>query len=118
MLRMFTFFLFFFVLWAWGCGDAKTCECCKKTSDCEMGLKCVDLIGGEGKVCGSAGINYCSEDACSKSSSSSKLVSENYPLSASDVDEQTLLPDEDAPGTYALVEAFEDLVEEEDIEGE
>lgn len=117
MRKISTLFLLLLTLAAWGCGDGEKCDCCKKQSDCKFGLKCVDLIGGEGKVCGEAGINYCSEDACA-GSSSSKLVSEDYPLTSSDADGQTVLPDGDGQGTYALVEAFEDLVEEDNIDEE
>lgn len=84
-----------------GCGDGKTCDCCKEKKDCEFGLKCVDLIGGSGKVCGSAGINYCSADACA--SSSSGLYDSRPMVSTPETD-----------GTYAVVDAFKDLVEDDD----
>ena len=36
-------------LFATACGDGEVCDCCSSKSDCEFGLKCVDLIGGSGK---------------------------------------------------------------------
>lgn len=93
--------LLFSTLLTLGCGEGKTCDCCTERKDCEFGLKCVDLIGGSGKVCGSAGINYCSEDACSANSSS--LYDGRIELST---------PENN--GTYAVVDAFKDLVEEDE----
>ena len=45
-----------------GCGDGEECDCCDNNFDCKIGLKCVELQGGTGKVCGEIGINYCTED--------------------------------------------------------
>ena len=94
--------LLFSLLGVMGCGDGKTCDCCTKKSDCEFGLKCVELIGGTGKVCGSAGINTCSEDACL--SSNSKLL-----------DDPSIVSHEDADGVYAVTESFMSIFEDEDI---
>ena len=41
------------------CGDGEKCDCCDNDFDCKTGLRCVDLQGGSGKVCGEQGINYC-----------------------------------------------------------
>ncbi len=50
-----------FALVALGCGDGEECDCCDNSFDCKPGLKCVELQGGSGKVCGEVGINYCTE---------------------------------------------------------